>query len=105
MNVSITNNNTDHPRVTFTIDNNTAMNTADGQITIPVTINQTSVDKVFSYSLSLKGEDGDDGDDGNNTATIYLYTRASSEPSKPYSSGTVTYTFASQTLSGTLPSG
>ena len=105
MNVSITNNNTDHPRVTFTIDNNTTMDTLDGQITIPVTINQTQVDKIFSYSLSLKGNKGDDGADGNNTATISLYTRSASDPSKPYSSGSVTYTFATQELSDTLPSG
>ena len=47
-------------------------------------------------------EDGEQGDHGLNVATIYLYQRATSSPSKPNS--TLTYTFADGTLTGTLGS-
>jgi len=93
-------------RVYFDTAANTTTSDLNGEITIPITLNGETINKVFSYSTSLKGAKGEDGDDGNNTATISLYTRsASAQPSKPYSSGAVTYTFASQALSGTLPSG
>ena len=105
MSASVSDNNTDHPRVTFTIELNTDMTTKSGQITIPVTINSQTINKTFSYALAIKGTQGNDGDDGYNTATISLYTRSASAPSKPYSSGSVTYTFATQQLSGTIPSG
>ena len=44
------------------------------------------------------GSDGADGADGYNVATVYLYTRASSTPSKP--SSNVTYTFSTGVASG-----
>ena len=44
------------------------------------------------------GSDGADGADGYNVATVYLYTRASSIPSKP--SSNVTYTFSTGVASG-----
>jgi len=47
-------------------------------------------------------EAGADGANGINTATIQLYQRAASAPTKPAS--TLTYTFATRTLSGNLES-
>ena len=44
------------------------------------------------------GSNGADGADGYNVATVYLYTRASSTPSKP--SSNVTYTFSTGVASG-----
>lgn len=51
-------------------------------------------------TVRLMAENGGSGDPGYNSATIYLYQRATSTPSKPSSS--LTYTFSSATLSGTL---
>lgn len=53
----------------------------------------------YSWSL-IKGADGAAGANGYNTATIVLYQRAASQPAKPSSS--LTYTFASHALSGSL---
>ena len=48
-----------------------------------------------------KGEPGNPGTNGINTATVYLYQRAASAPTKP--SGSLTYTFSSAEItSGTL---
>ena len=55
----------------------------------------------YNWSL-IKGADGTNGTNGYNTATIMLYQRAASQPSKPSSS--LTYTFATHELSGTLGS-
>lgn len=46
------------------------------------------------------GENGIDGADGLNSATVFLYKRGASSPTKPSSS--LTYTFATGVLSGTL---
>lgn len=55
--------------------------------------------------LSKNGADGNDGNDGSNglnSATVFLYQRKSSTPSKP--SATLTYTFSTGALSGSLNS-
>ncbi|MBR4926425.1 MAG: hypothetical protein IKZ61_11885 [Prevotella sp.] len=66
----------------------------------------TSTDTIASSEWSSPtvlvedGEDGASGAAGYNTATVYLYQRASSTPQTPTS--TLTYTFATKSLSGTL---
>lgn len=49
---------------------------------------------------------GSTGDDGYNVATVNMYKRASTTPSKPYASysGTLTYTFSSNSFSTTSSS-
>ena len=47
-------------------------------------------------------ENGSNGSDGANSATVFLYQRAASASSISKPSGTLTYTFATGTLSGTL---
>ena len=68
---------------------------------------------IYAYASSNTNEDkisntewsdpivieGQDGDNGFNTATIFLYQRAASKPTKP---GSLTYTFSTGELSGTL---
>lgn len=49
------------------------------------------------------GATGPTGASGYNTATVYLYQRKASTPSKP--SNTLTYTFATHELSGTINNG
>lgn len=71
-----------------------------GSLIIPVTADGVTVNLNYSWSLSPKGEEGDPGTDGYNTATVTLYQRAASSPSKP--SGSLTYTFSTGALSGTL---
>lgn len=56
-----------------------------------------------SYSVSYRGIDGSNGVNGMNAATIYLYQRATSTPSKP--SNTLTYTFSTTKITGTLNNG
>ena len=56
-----------------------------------------------SYSVGRMGENGAKGSNGYNTATVFLYQRRASTPAKP--SNTLTYTFATHTLSGTINNG
>lgn len=56
-----------------------------------------------SYGVSYRGIDGSNGVNGMNAATIYLYQRATSTPSKP--SNTLTYTFSTTKITGTLNNG
>ena len=76
-----------------------------GKTYIGVYTDNTQADSTspsdYNWSL-IKGADGADGTNGYNTATIMLYQRAASQPSKPSSS--LTYTFATHELSGTLGS-
>ena len=64
----------------------------------------TSGSDVVSYSspACIQGASGGSGQDGYNSAVVYLYQRATSAPSVP--SGTLTYTFSTGALSGTLGS-
>lgn len=50
--------------------------------------------------LAQNGTDGSPGTNGYNTATVFLYQRASSIPTKP--SSALTYTFSTGTVTGTL---
>ena len=52
--------------------------------------------------LSQNGTNGTDGTNGTNTATIFLYQRALSAASLTKPSSTLTYTFATGTLTGAL---
>ena len=74
-------------------------------LTIATASANTSTDTIagseWSSAIKLEGIDGQngsDGDDGLNTASIFLYKRASTTPSKPTSA--LTYTFATGVLSG-----
>ena len=60
----------------------------------------TSTAKHIIGVYGDKGTDGTNGIDGYNQATLHLYKRAASSPSRP--SGTLTYTFATGGLSGTM---
>lgn len=66
-------------------------------------VNYSDGNSTESYSVSYKGIDGSNGVNGMNAATIYLYQRATSTPSKP--SNTLTYTFSTTTITGTLNNG
>ena len=63
--------------------------------------NPTTTAKRIIGTYGDKGDKGDKGEDGSaglNQATLYLYQRATSAPTKP--SATITYTFASKAFSG-----
>lgn len=64
----------------------------------------TSGSNVISYSspACIQGASGQSGQDGYNSAVVYLYQRATATPSAP--SGSLTYTFSTGVLSGTLGS-
>lgn len=66
-------------------------------------VNYSDGNSTESYSVSYRGIDGSNGVNGMNTATIYLYQRATSTPSKP--SNTLTYTFSTTKITGTLNNG
>lgn len=66
-------------------------------------VNYSDGNSTESYSVSYRGIDGNNGVNGMNAATIYLYQRATSTPSKP--SNTLTYTFSTTTITGTLNNG
>lgn len=66
-------------------------------------VNYSDGNSTESYSVSYRGIDGSNGVNGMNTATIYLYQRATSAPSKP--SNTLTYTFSTTKITGTLNNG
>ena len=61
-------------------------------------VNYSDGNSTESYSVSYKGIDGSNGVNGMNAATIYLYQRNTSKPSKP--SASVTYTFSTGVASG-----
>lgn len=66
-------------------------------------VNYSDGNSTESYSVSYRGIDGSNGVNGMNVATIYLYQRATSTPSKP--SNTLTYTFSTTKITGTLNNG
>lgn len=68
MTATVTNNNTQNTTITFNVT--TSLTTKNGQITIPVTIDSTTINKIFSFSLALKGSDGK----GITTVTNYYAT-------------------------------
>lgn len=56
-------------------------------------------DSTYTYTC-IQGAAGQPGAAGYNTATVYLYQRATSTPSKP--TNNLTYTFSTATLTGTI---
>ena len=66
-------------------------------------VNYSDGNSTESYSVSYRGIDGNNGVNGMNAATIYLYQRATSTPSKP--SNVLTYTFSTTKITGTLNNG
>lgn len=66
-------------------------------------VNYSDGNSTESYSVSYRGIDGSNGSNGMNAATVYLYQRATSTPSKP--SNTLTYTFSTTKITGTLNNG
>ena len=58
MTANITNNNSITPSVTFTVTN--SMTSKSGVVSIPITVGGQTINKLFSYSLSLKGSSGSD---------------------------------------------
>lgn len=66
-------------------------------------VNYSDGNSTESYGVSYRGIDGSNGVNGMNAATIYLYQRATSTPSKP--SNTLTYTFSTTKITGTLNNG
>ena len=61
------------------------------------------VDDTYAYTTarqSIRGAGGAAGAAGDNTATVYLYQRATSTPSNP--TNNLTYTFSTATLTGTI---
>ena len=66
-------------------------------------VNYSDGNSTESYSVAYRGIDGNNGVNGMNAATIYLYQRATSTPNKP--SNTLTYTFSTTKITGTLNNG
>ena len=66
-------------------------------------VNYSDGNSTESYSVAYRGIDGNNGVNGMNAATIYLYQRAASTPNKP--SNTLTYTFSTTKITGTLNNG
>ena len=72
MTAAISNNNSKNTSITFTVT--TSMTTKSGQVTIPITMGTTTINKIFSYSLSLTGATGATGAAG--TGSKYYGTRS-----------------------------
>lgn len=71
-------------------------------VTVASASNALATDSIGAGEWATPARLAQDGVDGLNTATIYLYQRATSTPSVPGS--TLTYTFATGALTGTLGS-
>ena len=74
-------------------------------VTAATASSRTNTDSIAYTEWSspvVLAENGSNGTDGMNTATVFLYQRAASASSLSKPSSTLTYTFATGTLSGTL---
>ena len=100
MSVSIANNGTKN--ASFTVSVTGEMVTKNGTLSIPVTIDGIAFGMVFTYSLALKGEDGEDGDPGLNSATVFLYQRATKASSLTKPTGDIIYNFSTGAVTGSL---
>lgn len=93
-----------------TIDNNWAIDIPTGTNPIYViaatAFSNTATDLITTSDwsspvvLAQNGTNGSPGTNGINTATVYLYQRKATIPNKP--SNTLTYTFATGALTGTI---
>ena len=76
-----------------------AASAEDGSFKITVT-SPVAMDITVNWAKVNTGAEGVDGTNGYNTATVYLYQRAATQPSVPASN--ITYTFATGAVTGTL---
>ena len=82
MSINITTNNSTQAEFRIDVDSN--MTTESGTITVPVTVDGKSFEKLMTYSLALagpKGDKGDKGDSGVGISTVKNYYLASSSSS------------------------
>ena len=116
--------------ISISVVNGNALPADSGEITVPISVGGTVFKKVLTWTCAKKGEQGVKGDkgdrgeqglkgiqgdkgeqgiqgekgsDGRNNATVYLYQRSDSTPSKP--TNALTYTFATSAISGTIDNG
>lgn len=87
------------PSPTLTITATSALKTS-GSVTIPVQIGDITINKVFSWSIAFRGQNGQDGEDGtsvtvSNTSVTYQVS----------TSGTTTPTGSWQTSVPSVPAG
>ena len=66
--MTITKNNDGTTYASLTIAVTTSMSTTAGTVSIPITCNGVTFNKVFTYSLSVPGKDGVNGTDGKDGA-------------------------------------
>ena len=59
-------------RVNFTTSTSTTLSADSGNFTIPITIDDKTFNKVFSWSCSKQGSKGDKGESGNDAYTVIL---------------------------------
>jgi hypothetical protein len=88
---AVTSNGTVAPLITFTVT--TALVTANGTFTVPVTVGGITFNQVFSWSLSFAGPIGANGVPGTPAATISL-TSTSQVLTSPATGGATTPTTA-----------
>ena len=98
MTASIFNNGTINARVTFSVS--TSMTTQNGSVTIPCTCGGVTINKVFSYAIAFKGDQGEKGDTGA-SAINYVVQSSVDTVTKNISSiltpASVTFSFYSRT--------
>ena len=98
--------NATSPTLTFSATTSLTASTlaaVGNAVVIPVKLdnNKVTLNRAIAIQITPKGAGGTNGSDGYNQATVFLYQRAASAPSKPANS---TYTFSTGALSST-PSG
>lgn len=76
-----------------------SVESCNGSFKIMVT-SPVAMDITVNWAKVNTGAEGIDGTNGYNTATVYLYQRAATQPSVPASN--ITYTFATGAVTGTL---
>lgn len=85
MKVGVVNNNTVSPKISFTVT--TSMTSPNGTITIPITVDGKVFNKIFTYSISFKGDSGKDGNPGKDGVGIQKteihYAKSTSGTNRP----------------------
>lgn len=76
-----------------------SVDSCNGSFKITVT-SPVAMDITVNWAKVNTGAEGIDGTNGYNTATVYLYQRAATQPSVP--ANNITYTFATGAVTGTL---
>lgn len=98
MTATITNNATDHPKITINVA--PEMSQANGELQIQISADGQSWAKTFSYCLAITGQTGLQGVHGTNSAIVTIYRRAVSTPLVP--TANMKYTFATGVLDGPI---